>query len=91
MVSLVKTLNDDDDRDEEQSIVLSNCQSSGFSNLGFTGTALMTKEEVEEQTKDVPCQVNFFGQLFLVFFHLLLYFSNIEHINHNLFAEQRRY
>jgi len=23
---------------------------------GFTGTALMTKEEVDEQTKDVPCQ-----------------------------------
>merc|ERR1719400_808745 len=23
---------------------------------GFTGTALMTKEEIDEQTKDVPCQ-----------------------------------
>ena len=68
----MKTLNDDDDDDDEQSMILSNFESLAFPNPGFTGTALMTKEEVEEQTKDVPCQVNFFGQLFLVFSHLLL-------------------
>ena len=29
------------------------------SSSGFSGTALLTKEELEEQTKDVPCKVNF--------------------------------
>lgn len=44
---------DEDTGDEEANVSLK------LLNLGFSGTALLTKEELEEQTKDVPCQVNF--------------------------------